>query len=481
MDIRYYKEQHHNYMVICQTEDESAVGYQQKMLAGHRMEYLLPAKSRSVDGCEYNYYDITSRLTLRQMFGSRYLDMFDIRSLMDAVRKACEEVDRYLLDVRRLCMSPDLIFYNYSGNSYSFMYNVSTEVEDSLAGIAEFMDYLLERVSPDDHEAGDLVYRMYEVYEKGGYDVWDAVLIAEESKDDEGAENDRVQQDNCTNEYAADIGAKADHVYDSVYEGLDRIDGPAMSDMTEYREPERKRGRFVHFVLAAAGLTGIVASVLVYLFIYLNEDEIMLLIAGAGASAVAMIAGVVMIIRTRIGVGKEIRDSDSLYSEDEYYMSEHYSSMPAIRMQDFVSDSVAGSKRRKVYSEEAGKYVEDDDISDEGKTVFFDEKSAGGHYKLYALDRKNKQHIDLNTFPCTIGKLAGYVDHCIDHPSVSRMHARVEKHEDRLFLTDLNSTNGIYLNGVRLNPNEQRVIEAGDEIRFGSLNYCLRSVSADQA
>ena len=42
MDIRYYKEQHHNYMVIRRTEDESVVGYQQKMLAGHRMEYLIP-------------------------------------------------------------------------------------------------------------------------------------------------------------------------------------------------------------------------------------------------------------------------------------------------------------------------------------------------------------------------------------------------------------------------------------------------------
>jgi pSer/pThr/pTyr-binding forkhead associated (FHA) protein len=40
---------------------------------------------------------------------------------------------------------------------------------------------------------------------------------------------------------------------------------------------------------------------------------------------------------------------------------------------------------------------------------------------------------------------------CIDHPSVSRRHARVSIEGNRALLEDLHSRNGTYLNGRRLN------------------------------
>lgn len=108
-----------------------------------------------------------------------------------------------------------------------------------------------------------------------------------------------------------------------------------------------------------------------------------------------------------------------------------------------------------------------------GNTVFFDE-SKMAEYKLYAMDRRNKQHIELRKFPCTIGKMAGCVDHVLGDDSVSRIHARLDKEGDKVLLTDMNSTNGTYKNGLRMQPQETVEIEVGDEIRFGSLNYCYR-------
>lgn len=95
-------------------------------------------------------------------------------------------------------------------------------------------------------------------------------------------------------------------------------------------------------------------------------------------------------------------------------------------------------------------------------------------YKLYALDRKNKRHIELVKFPYTVGKMAGCVDCLLADDSVSRIHARFEKEGDTIRLVDMNSTNGTYKNGLRLQPQESVDIEPGDEIRFGNLNYCYR-------
>jgi hypothetical protein len=52
---------------------------------------------------------------------------------------------------------------------------------------------------------------------------------------------------------------------------------------------------------------------------------------------------------------------------------------------------------------------------------------------------------------------------------VSRIHAAIERSDDTLTLVDMGSSNGTYLNGQRLLPDQPRVLRDGDEIRFGKL------------
>ncbi|MGJ3240429.1 MAG: FHA domain-containing protein [Anaerolineae bacterium] len=52
---------------------------------------------------------------------------------------------------------------------------------------------------------------------------------------------------------------------------------------------------------------------------------------------------------------------------------------------------------------------------------------------------------------------------------VSRQHAALEVNEDTLMLLDVGSSNGTYLNGQRLLPNQPRVLRDGDEVRLGKL------------
>lgn len=52
---------------------------------------------------------------------------------------------------------------------------------------------------------------------------------------------------------------------------------------------------------------------------------------------------------------------------------------------------------------------------------------------------------------------------------VSRLHAALETRDEAVFLTDLGSTNGTYLNARRLSPGENRIVCSGDELCFGNL------------
>ncbi|MDD2972335.1 MAG: DUF6382 domain-containing protein [Lachnospiraceae bacterium] len=85
---------------------------------------------------------------------------------------------------------------------------------------------------------------------------------------------------------------------------------------------------------------------------------------------------------------------------------------------------------------------------------------------------KGKQHVySLKELPVTIGKKEDCVDIAIRDPSVSRMHARFFNREGKVYVEDLNSTNGTFKNSVRLEANETVEVEIHDEIAFGKIVF----------
>lgn len=52
---------------------------------------------------------------------------------------------------------------------------------------------------------------------------------------------------------------------------------------------------------------------------------------------------------------------------------------------------------------------------------------------------------------------------------VSRVHARLHIEEDRLYVTDLGSTNGTFLAEKRMEPNVPYLLKKGDELQLGRL------------
>jgi FHA domain len=60
----------------------------------------------------------------------------------------------------------------------------------------------------------------------------------------------------------------------------------------------------------------------------------------------------------------------------------------------------------------------------------------------------------------------------IDDPFASSAHARVFSRDDFMYIEDMGSTNGTYLNGRRVRSAER--LEAGDVVRIGDSEYRYR-------
>jgi hypothetical protein len=57
---------------------------------------------------------------------------------------------------------------------------------------------------------------------------------------------------------------------------------------------------------------------------------------------------------------------------------------------------------------------------------------------------------------------------------VSRRHARLHRTTAIIYITDLNSRNGTFLNGERLSPHQARILRDDDEVHLGRLVFRVR-------
>src|SRR4051812_45970119 len=86
------------------------------------------------------------------------------------------------------------------------------------------------------------------------------------------------------------------------------------------------------------------------------------------------------------------------------------------------------------------------------------------HLQLHYIDLGVPRVTDLR-LDMTIGRTEGN-DLILNHPSVSRKHARLENREDKWWIVDLKSTNGVKVNG---NLVTEAPVHAGDKIHIGSV------------
>lgn len=143
--------------------------------------------------------------------------------------------------------------------------------------------------------------------------------------------------------------------------------------------------------------------------------------------------------------------------------------------------------RRKKYEEHKNQYrentlaamegravaEENEYMEDYGRTVYIEQKPEEQQTRrLFTPDGRVVARLDKDVF--TVGKHKEEVDLVLEDDTISRLHARIYKEGELVYLEDLNSTNGTFKNGLRLQPYEKRRLEEGDEVRLGKLLFVYR-------
>jgi pSer/pThr/pTyr-binding forkhead associated (FHA) protein len=72
--------------------------------------------------------------------------------------------------------------------------------------------------------------------------------------------------------------------------------------------------------------------------------------------------------------------------------------------------------------------------------------------------------------PCVVGR-SGKVDLTFSDSAISQRHARIAESHGKIWIEDLKSANGVYVNGQRIV--EKTVLKSGDLIQLGRSHFQL--------
>lgn len=104
-------------------------------------------------------------------------------------------------------------------------------------------------------------------------------------------------------------------------------------------------------------------------------------------------------------------------------------------------------------------------------TVLLEDYSENGELKVLRSLNDFENDILIDKFPFVVGRHRQLCDYVVDRDNVSRMHFKIIKDYGKYYIKDMNSLNGVFVNGKRLNMDETYEIKTGEKLEFANLKF----------
>lgn len=415
--------------------------YEVKMLQNNHLKYIPEMQFRDIDGKKSMYVKVDGLGTLVNRFARMIPGKREVVMLLESIRDCMTELKNYLLNPQGLILNMDYILYSDTEKRYKFIY-----IPGYKGSFREDMKNLFEEIMRIyDHSDREGVMYLYNTYSRFLVDNYTPEMFCRELK--KKSENLSSDDDHRK---ANDL--KSYKTFEN--EGICRDINISTNSSTD----KKKSISTYVFAVAAA----VVISILLYVFM--------------GAASLKITAIVFLLMAVYLVV-----DMMHKKEEKEIDMSMEYH-LPNV------------TEERKIISrEEMYKLPESEGIYDaqtSGKTdfqtitpndfqmpgetsVLTNGAEKGGISRLVPNNgsKNEDDQIYLIEGETRIGRLKETCDYCIDAPEISRIHAVIEKCGDNVTLMDAGSTNGTFLNEVRLPLEEKEKLSPGDTVSLAGIAY----------
>lgn len=507
MKIDYKKDLRHNYMVLEVENYATIEPYCLRILEQRSLPGVLPFEVKRIDNKVLFYYEITAKQSLITILDRTVLTNDQLRKLCLGIFKVMEDAYDYLLPEEGFVLSPQYIYLDIASHTPYLFYlpGYGTDIGEQMNSL---MEYLMNKIDYSDKEAVVLVYQLYAVCRESGF-VYSQLmeLLLETSKDlstheetqnknhqispDERKKSTKdkfqklklskepklsnIQEEKRINDAIKSIGAaqatdqnKVQKIFDNKYkeDNPKDLDIPVVIERIE-GEAEKACYSIKTYLCSIGCILGGVIVILGCMF-----TKILFNSFGNRIDYSKLFLLILIVLCMEGYLMNKLLDKKNRITK----MVKTIQYVDPMQVE--LSPRIKSSKDQdlKTYSNlnPSSHLVKDHnyEISEEEDINPTCLLSASSEEKAIILKSQGEcNDIRITNYPFFVGKIRSNVDYCLEKDVVSRFHAKITKENNQFYLTDLNSTNGTFVNNEVLQTYEKREIKFGDEVAFANIKF----------
>ena len=386
---------------------EQKLTYEKNILCYHTLSCLLPCEFRIQDEEEYYYYETGIYTPLKDK-----INAIDPKLFFAYLLEAFEDIEAYLLELDHLKLAVDLIFLDKeSWPVFCYLPEYEKNIYDQLRG---FLEQCIEMISGNDKKKVRFYYEFHSflVKEKPNMDQMKEYL---EIRPKVQKQEIKSIEETTESEWMSEM-----------------IDKEEISD--SMKSQNRLKNRLIKIICV---IIGIISIFLMGYFIFqiFRYGFYYLFLIGFAAALIGMSFSVYGFYK----LWK--RNKNSRRNVDSYTEKEHLT----VLLED-----------------EKTTLLEDNE-----KTVLLMEEPIG---KLISKNHELKE-IALTDDGFIIGSSMEGTDYQLEGTGISRRHIRFYKESGHTYCEDLDSTNGVMVNGRKI---KTAVLQEGDRIKIGLEEFVFK-------
>jgi hypothetical protein len=492
MEVEYNRDLHHNYMILKEPEGKEVDSYSLKMLKAEGLKGVIPMDRRVIDNRVLYYYDITARQALGVLTARTPLTCDRVKRLFTSLIGIIEKAYEYLLNENDFVLTPETIFLELSSEKPALCYlpGYLRDIKEQMCGLLE---YIMNKVDYNDKEAVLLVYNLYAVGKEEGYtfDQLLSVLMTQPSvmrktrdshtvkeREPEAGPSEPTAQEGRRKQFKSNFSVQSKEISPVLLTDIPVMMEQVTSEKEIFCYPLKT------YLFTAGACLIILLAIILCLF-----SKILYNTLGNRIDYTKLFAVSLLLLCSGGYVFMKLWDKKNritrIVTRQEYIDPRKDTIDPAEAPIVRIKERMLPAKNRINPSEPAYKTGQSDVTEafpgrnsslppvtgEENPTCLLSALKPQACCLLKPVEEGKYDMIRIDSLPFFIGKIRQSVDYCLEKDVVSRYHAKITKEQEQYYLTDLNSTNGTFLNGEALPTYQPRELKPGDEISFANIRY----------
>lgn len=456
-----------NYLVIKSSLESGKRSFKERMIQNNNIVGVLPFEVRMEDANTYYYFDLMNKREFKTYYGDVLFRYKNISYIIQQILNIIQEGTKYLLSANDFVVHPEYIYVDNVDSSIKLCY-MSGYDENFFQQLHKLLEFFLGHIDYGDEKAVAVTYQLYQLTNQDTCNI-DLIMgvIQRSNQGNKNTIKERVKfekEDICQKNSLTE-----EQMVSSIEKKKDDIkDISQRSQGLKNNNQEGMKGSVSSYILV-----GIIVIVSMCIFALLVAKGVLNNNIGYDLDYIKVSSVLFLFTVADVYIGMRIFDIEKRneckgkqVKEENQYTKENH-----IEEKTFVTGKLQFEN-----------YEEDIDFSEttllceeeQDFTVVLNEPET---VTVMLIDQSKEYHenILINKFPFVIGKIKEQVDYHLPYVTISRLHAEIScDNQGNIFIQDLNSKNGTYINGRRLTENQKIQLRSRDNIMFANKSYVIQ-------